>query len=243
MTTLCSPSVQGELPRCVLILAAAYAEVWNCEVRILATERITGVKKLYTLLLKKILQLNLYTSFSPKHISSKYVCLYMVFQTWLLQGELGTHAQNIQQPCGLRSCPKIREIVVKALTQHQQDNLNLIALYPKRSAINWNNFISWDQKFSVCKFYVHRSMDTIQAGNSQVSVSSDYLFLYTANFFCSMSSLFPLISLRPKRWISSSRCIASVLFFFLMIKTVWKEQYPCRLGLSNLLACKISGIR
>lgn len=56
----------------------------------------------------------------------------------------------------------------------RQDNLNLSALYPKRSAVNWNNFISWDWRLGVCKFYVHKSMDTIQAGNSRVSVSSDY---------------------------------------------------------------------
>lgn len=130
----------------------------------------------------------------------------------------------------------------KLLLGTRQDNLNLIALYPKRSAVNWNNFISWDWRLGVCKFYVHKSMDTIQAGNSRVSVSSDCIFFYMVKSVCSMSGLFTFISRRPKKGISSFRCIASVLFFFLMIKTVWKERYPCRLGLSNLLACKISGI-
>lgn len=45
---------------------------------------------------------------------------------------------------------------------------------------------------------------------------------------CRMSDLFTFISLKPERWIASSRCSASVLFFFIVAHTVWKEQYPPR---------------
>lgn len=70
--------------------------------------------------------------------------LYVIFVLFKhdLQGELGSHAQNIQQPHGMRSFPKIQEILFKLLLDTRQDNLNIIALYPKRSAINWNNFVS-----------------------------------------------------------------------------------------------------
>lgn len=119
--TLCSPSVQGELPRCVLILSAGYAEVWKCEVKILATERITGVKNFILSLEEHSPTKSVYQLFTKTHLFK--MCLswhgLSFVQTWLLQGELGSHAQNIQQPCGMRFCPKIQEILVKALTWHQ----------------------------------------------------------------------------------------------------------------------------
>lgn len=124
--TLCSPSVRGELLHCILILSASYAEVLNCEVRILATERITWVKG-FTLSWRTSSTKFVYQLFRRTHFFKIWPSLCDLF---FVRRWVKTRQSFPEHPAEFVAWdPVLRYktvILVKVLGTRQGNNLNLI---------------------------------------------------------------------------------------------------------------------